>query len=55
MFSIFSRAMNTATRLNTWDAPDQWRRQHEDYRMRCCREDAERSRLRATLKRTGLE
>jgi hypothetical protein len=31
MFNIFSRSIHTATRLNSWDAPDHWRRQHQDY------------------------
>lgn len=31
MFNIFSRSINTATRLNTWDSPDHWHRQHQDY------------------------
>tara|TARA_R110002073_G_scaffold292243_1_gene457498 strand:- start:201 stop:368 length:168 start_codon:yes stop_codon:yes gene_type:complete len=31
MFNIFSRSIRTATRLNSWDAPDHWHRQHQDY------------------------
>ena len=54
MLSIFSRSMRTATRLDTWDAPDHWRHQHEDYRTRRNREDAERARLRRVLSDTGL-
>ncbi len=54
MFSIFSNVMKTATRLDTWDTPQHWRNQHDDYRPRNSRADAERARLRRILSDTGL-
>jgi len=53
MFSLLSRTMRTATRLDTWGAPDHWHDQQADYRTRCCREDAERARLRRGPSGTG--
>ncbi|WP_432675812.1 hypothetical protein [Nioella aestuarii] len=46
--------MKTATRFDTWDAPDHWRAQHEDYRTRRQRADADRARMRRDVKDTGL-
>jgi hypothetical protein len=55
MISLLSRTFKTATRLDTWDAPDHWRAQHEDYRTRRHRADAERARMRRAIRQTGLE
>ena len=55
MFSLFSRTFRTATRFDSWDAPDHWRAQHEDYRTRRQRADAERARMRRALRQTGME
>ena len=46
MLNLFSHAMKTATRLDTWGAPDHWHRQHEDYRSHRTRAETERARLR---------
>jgi hypothetical protein len=54
MFSLLSRAIKTATRLETWDMPDHWRAQHEDYRTRRQRADFDRARMRRKLRETGL-
>ena len=54
MISILSRSFRAATRLDSWDAPDHWRTQHEDYRNRRRRQDVERARLRRALRDTGL-
>lgn len=54
MISLLSRVMKTATRLDTWDAPDHWRGQHEDYRSRRNRADTDRARMRRALKETGM-
>lgn len=54
MISLLSRTMKTATRLDTWDAPDHWRVQHEDYRNRRSRADADRARMRRALRDTGI-
>jgi hypothetical protein len=54
MFNLLSRSMRTATRLDTWNSPDHWRRQHEDYRTRRQRDEVERARLRRSLADTGL-
>jgi len=54
MFNIFARSIRNATRLNSWDAPDHWRRQHQDYLNRRCGQCDRAARLRATLEETGL-
>ena len=54
MFSLLSHAMKTATRLETWDAPDHWRTQHDDYRPRRPQADTDRARMRRMLRDTGI-
>ncbi len=54
MTSLLSRVMKTATRLDTWDAPDHWRTQHENYRTHRQRADAERARMRRAYRDTGV-
>lgn len=55
MFSLLSRTFKTAARLDTWDTLDHWRAQHEDYRTRRQRADADRARMRRDVKETGLK
>ena len=54
MISLLSRTFKTATRLDTWDAPDHWRAQHEDYRSRRQRADIDRAQMRRKQRETGL-
>lgn len=49
MFNIFSRSINTATRFDTQDAPDHWRRQHQDYINRREAKQDRAARLHAVL------
>lgn len=55
MFFILSRSIRNATRMNTWDAPDHWHRQHREYLDRLCGQCDRAARLRATLQEPGLK
>lgn len=54
MFHLLSRTINTATRFDTWDAPDHWRAQARGYRNDRARNEADRVRLRGAPKRGDL-
>lgn len=55
MFSIFSRSIRTATRLDTWDAPDHWHRQHQDYLNRRFARQDRAAHLRAMLEESRIK
>ena len=55
MLNIFSRSFRNATRLDTWDAPDHWCRQHQDYLNRREARRDRTARLLAMLDETRLK
>ena len=55
MISILSRSFRTANRLDTWDAPDHWQRQQDDYRTRRAKQETLRARHRRDLDQTGIQ
>ena len=45
MFPIFNSVIKTATRMDSWDAPDHWKKQHRDYQGRRTGPDSEFDRV----------
>jgi hypothetical protein len=55
MFNILFRSIHTATRLDTWDAPDHWHRQNQDYLNRRESRRDRAAHLHAMLDETRLK